>query len=108
MAFLTALDVAGDTINLARTHAAHLGGVNDTIETGKSGDFAAMLMNALNGVNQTVTESSELSTMLITDPDAVDTHDVTIALAKANLAVSLTKAVVDRALQAYTNIINLR
>ncbi|MBN1686241.1 MAG: flagellar hook-basal body complex protein FliE [Spirochaetales bacterium] len=108
MAFLTALDVAGDTINLARTHAAHLGGVNDTIETGKSGDFGAMFMDALNGVNRTVTESSELSTMLVTNPDAVDTHDVTIALAQANLAVSLTKAIVDRALQAYTNIINLR
>lgn len=108
MAFLTAIDVTGDAVNLARTHAAHIGGVSDRIETGKGGDFTAMFMEALKGVNRTVTESGELSMMLITDPDSVDTHDVTIALAKANLAVSLTKTIVDRALQAYTNIINLR
>lgn len=108
MAFLTALDVAGDTVNLAKTHMAHLGGLNDSVESGKSGDFGALLMKALNGANQLQLESANLSTQLITDPDSVDAHDVTIALSKANLAVSMTKAVVDRALQAYSSIINLR
>ena len=45
---------------------------------------------------------------MITDPDSVDVHDVTIALAEANLALSMTKAVVDRALAAYREIINVR
>ena len=108
MAFLTALDVTGDTVNLAKTHMAHLGGVDDSVESGKNGDFGALLMKALNGVNRLQLESEDLSTQLITDPDSVDAHDVTIALSKANLAVSMTKAVVDRALQAYSNIINMR
>ena len=108
MAFLTALDVAGDAIQLARTHTAHIKGVNDPPAAGKEGDFGALLMNALNGVNDLQQESQDLAARMITDPDTVDTHDVTIAMAKANLAVSMTKAVVDRALQAYTNIINLR
>ena len=108
MAFLTALEVAGDTINLSRTHAAHLRGVNDTVAPDQNGDFGALFFRALNGVNDLQKESQSLATRMITDPDSVDTHDVTIAMAKANLAVSMTKAVVDRALQAYTNIINLR
>jgi flagellar hook-basal body complex protein FliE len=108
MAFLAALDVTGDAVNLAKTHIGHLGGVNDTPESGKNGDFGALVMEALNGANQLQLESESLSTQMITNPDSVDAHDVTIALSKANLAVSMTKAVVDRALQAYTNIINMR
>jgi flagellar hook-basal body complex protein FliE len=45
---------------------------------------------------------------MITDPDSVNVHDVTVALAEANLALSMTKAVVDRALAAYREIINVR
>ena len=108
MAFLTALNVSGDVINLTRTHPSHLGGVNDAVKSGGDGDFGALLMRALNGANQLQLESEDLSTKMITDPDSVDAHDVTIALSKANLAVSMTKAVVDRSLQAYSNIINLR
>jgi len=107
MAFLTALDVTGDSIFLARTHPAHLRGVNEPVESAK-GDFGSLFAKALNGVNQLQQESSDLATAMITNPDSVDPHDVTIAMAEANLAVSLTKAVTDRALQAYSNIINLR
>ena len=108
MAFLQALQVDGDTVNLLRTHPMHMGSITDTPKTGASGDFGAMLLKALNGVNQLELESNALSTQMITDPDSVDAHDVTIAMAEANLAVSLTKSVVDRALQAYSNIINMR
>ena len=48
------------------------------------------------------------SQAMVTDPDSVDVHEVTIALAEANLALSITKAVADRALRAYQEIINVR
>ena len=38
---------------------------------------------------------------MITDPESVDVHDVTIALAEANLSLSMTKAIIDRAIRAY-------
>jgi flagellar hook-basal body complex protein FliE len=50
----------------------------------------------------------DLTQRMITAPDSVDVHDVTIALAEANLAISMTKAIVDRALTAYREIINVR
>ena len=65
-------------------------------------------MQTLNGANDLQLEADRLSQQMIINPDSVDTHDVTIALAQANLAVSLTKAVVDGALEAYSNIINMR
>ena len=108
MAFLNALQVGGDAVSLARTHTMHIKGVNDPITSGKQGDFGALLMQAINGVNQMQLESDQLNTQIIVDPDSVEAHDVTIAMSKANLAVSMTKAVVDRALQAYSSIINMR
>jgi flagellar hook-basal body complex protein FliE len=108
MAFLSALQVSGDAISLTRTNSMHIDGRNDVPESGAGGDFSSMLMKALNGVNQMELESNQLSTQMVTNPDSVEVHDVTIAMAEANLAVSLTKAVVDKALQAYSSIINMR
>lgn len=108
MAFLTALQVSGDAVALARTHSAHIPGKFDPVDGGRNGDFGELLLRAMNGVNALQIESDRLSTQMITDPDSVEAHDVTIAMSKANLAVSMTKSVVDRALQAYSNIINMR
>ena len=108
MAFLTALQVNGDAVALARTHSAHMPGKFDPMGANRSGDFGELLLRAMNGVNDLQLESDRLSTQMIVDPDSVEAHDVTIAMSKANLAVSLTKSVVDRALQAYSNIMNMR
>lgn len=82
---------------------------NGPVTNGQNGSkFSELLTNALNGVNDTVLYSDQLSTQAIIDPDSVDVHDVTIAMSKANMAVSLTKQVVDGALKAYKEIINLR
>jgi flagellar hook-basal body complex protein FliE len=45
---------------------------------------------------------------MITDPDSVDVHDVTISLAEANMALNITKAVLDRVVRAYRDITSAR
>jgi flagellar hook-basal body complex protein FliE len=50
----------------------------------------------------------DLTEAMITDPDSVDIHDVTVAMAEANLALSMTKAIMDRAIQAYKTVVNTR
>jgi flagellar hook-basal body complex protein FliE len=72
------------------------------------GNFGALLMNALGGVNDSQLKAMNLSKAMVTDPNSVNVEDMTIALADANLAISMTKAVVDRALAAYREIINVR
>ena len=65
-------------------------------------------MGALGGVNDSQLKAMSLSQKMVTDPNSVNVEDVTIALADANLAISMTKAIVDRALAAYREIINVR
>jgi flagellar hook-basal body complex protein FliE len=72
------------------------------------GGFARVFLQALGQVNEQQLRAQDLSQALITDPESVDIHDVTIALAEANLSLSMAKAVIDRAIRAYREIVNIR
>ncbi len=110
MAQLLSLEALGDIVTVARTNQKHLAGVGEATgeQQGVEAAFGELLLKALNGVNDTQVNAVNLAQQMITDPDSVDVHTVTIALAEANLALSMTKAVVDRALAAYREIINVR
>jgi flagellar hook-basal body complex protein FliE len=110
VAQLLSLEALGDVVTMTRTNAKHLAGVGEKpAETkGVEAAFGDLLLKALNQVNDSQVTAVDLAQQMITDPDSVDVHDVTIALAEANLALSMTKAVVDRALAAYREIINVR
>lgn len=86
--------------------AAATGASSETSAAGQ--DFNRMLFDSLNEVNGYQQEHENLSVQSIINPDSVDPHDVTLAAAKANLSLSITKSVVDRVLQAYREITNLR
>lgn len=101
--------VAGDRIKLARTDPRHLSGIGEAkAESGKSGDFKKVLFNELNKVNDSQQKSLQLSQQMITDPDSVDPHDVTIALAEANMSLNVAKGVIDRVIRAYRDITSAR
>jgi flagellar hook-basal body complex protein FliE len=76
--------------------------------TGPESAFGSLLANALGSVHDSQLKGMELTQKMITDPESVSVNDLTVALAEANLALSMTKAVVDRALSAYREIINVR
>ena len=100
----------GDVVRLARTNPNHIAGLGEEqpAATGTEQAFGTLLLSALNQVNDAQTKAAGLEQQMITDPESVNVHDVTIALAEANLAISMTKAIVDRALAAYREIINVR
>ncbi len=95
-----------DILNTAR--AGTTAGAVSEQPQGVEQSFGNLLLSALNNVNDSQVKGMELEQQFITNPDSVDVHDVTIALAEANLAISMTKAIVDRALAAYREIINMR
>ncbi len=66
--------------------------------------FGDLFAKAFEQVNQTMLRSQALSEAMITNPDSVDVHDLSIAMAEANLAISMTKSIVDRAVRAYREI----
>ena len=105
-----AVPANGDVVRLARTNPHHLFGFGEQAPRapGPEKSFGDLLMGALGSVNDSQLKSMDLTQRMVTNPDSVNVHDVTIALAEANLALSMTKAIVDRALAAYREIINVR
>ena len=70
--------------------------------------FGNLLAQALERTNEMQLSTMRLSQQTITDPDSVNIHDVTIAMAEANLSLSMTKAIADRVIKAYREIVNTR
>ena len=119
MDLLSPLSAHGQVIELQRSDPRHLPGTQgaggarpaaDEARTGASGEsgFGRLLFDALNNVNDRQHRTMDLTEAMLTDPDSVDAHDVTVAIAEANLALSMTKAIMDRAIRAYQEIINTR
>jgi flagellar hook-basal body complex protein FliE len=119
MDLLSPLSAHGQVIELERSDPRHLpraqaagGGrtAGDEARSGAPGEsgFGRLLFDALNNVNERQHATMDLTEAMLTDPDSVDVHDVTVAIAEANLALSMTKAVMDRAIRAYQEIINTR
>lgn len=111
MNFLDLSQVTGNYVDVLRTNPAHIPGrvhAGEQAEKDSVSSFGNMVIDALNEVNNLSAESTALTEQYIINPDSVDVHDVTIAMGKANLALSMTKAVVDNAIKAYREIINIR
>ena len=121
MGLLGPAQAFGDVVSMARTDPRHLGGMGAAGAPGGAGrgqaaaadagveqSFGDLLLKALGSVNQSQLKGMDMAQAMVTDPNSVDVHDVTIALAEANLAISMTKAIVDRALTAYREIIKVR
>ena len=59
-------------------------------------------------MNQQQVDVSKLSERLITDPDSLDIHDVTIAMSKARMSLNLAQTVIDRLVTGWNEISNSR
>jgi len=99
----------GDVVQLKQSRPRHFNEEGSmTAAPAKTGKFGEMVVDALNSANRAEQDSAGLMQQMITNPDSVDVHDVTIAMAKAEMAVSLTKSVVDGAVKAYKEILSTR
>ncbi|MCP4136490.1 MAG: flagellar hook-basal body complex protein FliE [bacterium] len=99
----------GDMVKLKRSSPRHFDETGKLgLDAEKKGGFGDMLVDAMNSANDAEMNSASLMQQMITDPDSVNVHDVTIAMAKAEMAVNLTKSVIDGAVKAYKEIISTR
>jgi flagellar hook-basal body complex protein FliE len=96
--------VSGDKIPMAVTNPRHL--VPATGQYQASGTALAELGNKVGA--DAVLKSGTFEDAMLTDPDSVDPHDVTIAMAKANLSLNITRTVMDRIVKGWKEIINTR
>lgn len=110
MNYLNVDQALGDLVDMQRTHSRHLnaeGNIPGDLQKPGTG-FGQVLTQAISGVNDLQQNTSELAERMIVDPDSVDAHDVSIAIAKANTSLQMAKTIVDSALRAYRDIISIR
>lgn len=76
--------------------------------TKKTKSFEDYLFEAVNTVNSHQNNVTSLQEKLITDPDSVDVHDVTIAMSKARSSLNLAQTVIDRLITSWNEISTTR
>ncbi len=102
------------TLQMVRTDAQHYGTGNvvstsQAINTSNANtSFKDYLLQGLNTVNSQQNDVSKLQEQLITDPDSVDVHDVTIAMQKARMSLNLAQTVIDRLVTDWNEITTTR
>lgn len=70
--------------------------------------FQEYLLEAVNSVNDNQLAVDQLQQDLITKPDEVDIHDVTIAMSKARMSLNLAQTVIDRLVTGWNEITTTR
>jgi len=73
---------------------------------GKS--FQDYLMEAVSTVNSQQLNVDSIQEKLITNPDEIDVHDVTIAMSKARMSLNLAQTVIDRLVTGWNEITTTR
>lgn len=70
--------------------------------------FEQTLLKAFDEMNATQQKTDTLSAQMLIDPESVDVHDVTIAMAEANLSLKLAQSVIDRVIKSWNDITTTR
>ena len=98
------------TLQMVRTDKAHFGqGKTQQIgQQNQSKSFQSYLLDALSTVNNQQLDVSAVQEKLIANPDEVDVHDVTIAVAKARQSLNLAQTVIDRLVTGWNEITTTR
>ena len=97
-------------LSLLKTHVHHLDSAVVTAPRPSAGNsnFGALLSQSLTEVSNLSQRHTDLAVSSILDPRSVDTHDITISAAQANLTLSLARNVIDRVIGAYRELTSLR
>lgn len=118
--------ISNRLIEPRRTHPAHMAGGTGVSGTARGAAlsasgapppdaspvradrFGTMIAQAVGRVSDGQLSADALFERMLTHPDEVEPHDVSIAMARAEMSLNLTKSVVDRAVKAYTDITTMR
>ena len=102
------------TLHLQRSNEQHFGTAringneNQFVAKKSENSFQSFLLDAMNTVNTQQTDVTKIQEKLITDPDSVDIHDVTIAMSKARMSLNLAQNVIDRLVSGWNEITTTR
>ena len=70
--------------------------------------FSNYLKDSINATNASIVKSEMLQEKLITDPTSVNIEEVTIAAKEAEVSLNLAKTIINKLIQGYKDLINIR
>lgn len=70
--------------------------------------FDSYILDAVSKMNEQQVDVARLEQQAIVDPESVDIHDITTAMAKAQMSLNLAKTVVDRVVTGWSEITTTR
>jgi flagellar hook-basal body complex protein FliE len=74
----------------------------------RAGTFEQAMLEAMDKVSGDQQFASTLAQQSVTDPESVDIHDLTIAQAKANMSLNISRTILSRLVQGWRDLINAR
>lgn len=80
---------------------------NDMIDQSSrpmTASFEQTLLAAFDKMNEKQQTTDTLAKQMIIDPESVDVHDVTIAMAEANLSLKMAQSIIDRVIKGWNEI----
>jgi len=80
----------------------------DTAVRPETTSFEQTLLGAFDAMNEKQIKSEDMAQQMIVDPESVDVHDVTIAMAEANLSLKIAQTVIDRVVKGWNEITTTR
>lgn len=80
----------------------------DTAARPQTMSFEQTLLGAFDKMNEKQQTTDALAQQMIVDPESVDVHDVTIAMAEANLSLKIAQSIIDRVIKGWNEITTTR
>jgi len=80
----------------------------DTASRPETASFEQTILAAFDKMNEKQQTTDALAKQMIVDPESVDVHDVTIAMAEANLSLKIAQSVIDRVIKSWNDITTSR
>lgn len=80
----------------------------DTAVRPETASFEQTLLKAFDQMNEKQQKTDTLAQQMIVDPESVNPHDVTIAMAEANLSLKIAQSVIDRVIKSWNEITTSR
>lgn len=100
--------ISGVNVENFRSNLVSSTNVIDSVSRPETASFEQTLLKAFDSMNQKQIKTDELSQQMIIDRDSVDAHDVTIAMAEANLSLKIAQTVIDRLIKGWNEITTTR
>jgi flagellar hook-basal body complex protein FliE len=102
------MSVTPVSVDNFRSSMVSSSGMIDNAARPETASFEQTLLKAFDKMNEKQQVSTDLAQQMIVDPESVDAHDVTIAMAEANLSLKIAQSVIDRVIKGWNEITTTR